>query len=133
MSGSKGGDGGPERGGADPEGPGFVVIDKRGQEREPSDRGEGQEPDDPGQGQEPSAGEAPPPAEEPAPGGALPQVDFATLVISLGTSAMMHLGLVADPETGQPAPRNPTLARQTIDTLAMLQEKTRGNLEADEE
>ena len=59
--------------------------------------------------------------------------DFATLLISLGSSAMMHLGIVPDPVTGKTAEKNPSLAKQTIDTIEMLQEKTRGNLDAEEE
>jgi Domain of unknown function (DUF1844) len=62
---------------------------------------------------------------------ALPGIDFSTLVLSLATSAMVHMGLV--PETGGgPIEKNLALAHQTIDTLAMLQTKTRGNLSEDE-
>jgi hypothetical protein len=69
-----------------------------------------------------------PPAAEPA--GTLPRVDFSTFVLSLGTSALYHLGALPHPETGQKleAPEL-ALARQTIDTLEMLEDKTRGNLE----
>ena len=62
----------------------------------------------------------------------LPAIDFSTFILSLSTSALYHLGLVADPETGQPGPKNLTLARQTVDTLEILQRKTRGNLEPEE-
>ncbi len=65
--------------------------------------------------------------------GELPAMDFSTFVLSLGTSAFYHLGLVADPETGERATPNPELARQAIDTLEMLQQKTQGNLGAEEE
>jgi hypothetical protein len=68
-----------------------------------------------------------------APDEALPQIDFSTFVVSLSTSALYHLGLVADPETGKTEAPDLGLASQTIDTLAILQEKTRGNLDADEE
>jgi hypothetical protein len=61
----------------------------------------------------------------------LPQIDFSTLVLSLATSAMVHMGLVPDPEGGA-SEKNLPLAHQTIDTLEMLQSKTRGNL-TDEE
>ena len=61
----------------------------------------------------------------------LPPVDFSTFVLSLASSAMVHLGEVAHPETGAPALNLP-LARQTIDMLAMIEEKTRGNLSKDE-
>jgi len=64
---------------------------------------------------------------------ALPRVDFSTFVLSLGTSALYHLGALPHPETGQKlASPELALARQTIDTLEMLEEKTRGNLEATE-
>jgi len=53
--------------------------------------------------------------------------DFETLVLSLASSAMLHLGAVPDPDTGQSAPNLP-MAKHTIELLAMLQEKTRGNL-----
>ncbi len=63
---------------------------------------------------------------------ALPKIDFSTFVLSLSTSALYHLGLVPDPETGKPASPNRVLARQTIDTLEILQVKTRGNLAPEE-
>lgn len=61
-----------------------------------------------------------------------PPADFNTLVLSLSTSALMYLGLVAGPD-GQPAPKNLPLARHSIDLLAMLEEKTKGNLSGEEE
>ena len=63
----------------------------------------------------------------------LPRVDFSTFALSLGTSALYHLGVVPHPETGQRvSPPDLALARNTIDTLEMLEEKTRGNLDAQE-
>jgi Domain of unknown function (DUF1844) len=63
----------------------------------------------------------------------LPKPDFAALLVSLGHSALYHLGLVADPQSGQRGERNLALARETIDLVEMLEEKTRGNLTPDEE
>ena len=62
-----------------------------------------------------------------------PKLDFNALVLSLGSSAIVHLGEAPDPTTGQKRdqPEFP-LAQQSIDLLAMLQEKTRGNLTAEE-
>jgi len=57
----------------------------------------------------------------------------ASFSLSLATSALYHMGLVADPETGQPGEANLPVARQTIDTLVMLQEKTEGNLSDEEQ
>lgn len=54
-------------------------------------------------------------------------VDFETFVVSLSTSAMLHLGKIPNPDTNKPEPNLP-MARQTIDILAMLEAKTAGNL-----
>jgi uncharacterized protein DUF1844 len=62
----------------------------------------------------------------------LPRVDFATFVLSLSHSALVHLGEAPNPETGAVV-KNLALARQTIDLIAMLEEKTKGNLAGDEE
>ena len=67
-----------------------------------------------------------------AEGGELPAIDFSTFVLSLSTSALFHLGLIPDPQTGSPGERNLPLARQTIDILEILETKTRGNLDAEE-
>ena len=68
--------------------------------------------------------------DDPSPSGKT-SVDFHTFVMSLGTSAMLHLGEIPDPDGGKPA-INLGLARQTIDILAMLEDKTRGNLSEEE-
>ncbi len=62
----------------------------------------------------------------------LARIDFSTFLLSLSTTALYQLGLVADPTTGDKVEADPVIARQTIDTLEMLREKTRGNLEEDE-
>ena len=104
---------GPERG--------FTVVDRRAGGGEAA--------------KEAPPAASPPPREEPArgPSEPLPPVDFAGFVLSLATSALYHMGFVGDPERDQPAaePDLP-LARQTIDTLEMLQLKTRGNLDSEE-
>ena len=65
-------------------------------------------------------------------GAQMPKIDFSTFVISLGTSAFYHMGFVNDPEQGTPPDKNVPLSGQTIDTLEMLAEKTRGNLDEQE-
>ena len=60
-------------------------------------------------------------------------IDFYTFVFSLGSSAFVHLGDAPHPETGTPAPPDLLLAKQTIDILAMLRDKTKGNLTPEEE
>jgi len=63
---------------------------------------------------------------------ALPQIDFATFILSLSHSALMHLGEAPDPDTNQIAVSLP-FAKQNIDILGLLEEKTKGNLTGDEE
>lgn len=63
----------------------------------------------------------------------LPAIDFSTFVLSLSHSALVHLGDAPSPEEGSPPERNLSLARQTIDLLNILQEKTRNNLTGEEE
>ncbi len=71
----------------------------------------------------------------PAPGveaeESMPPVDFISFVLSLATSTLIHLGEVPDPVSGEKA-ADMTAAKQTIEVLSLLQEKTKGNL-SDEE
>lgn len=59
-------------------------------------------------------------------------VDFATFLLSLGMSARIHMGTVPDPLTGK-TEKNLDIARQNIDLLVVLRDKTRGNLNSDEQ
>jgi hypothetical protein len=62
-----------------------------------------------------------------------PALDFNALVLSLGSSAIVHLGEAPDPTSGQKREQPDfQMAQQSIDLLAMLQEKTRGNLTPEE-
>jgi hypothetical protein len=61
-----------------------------------------------------------------------PTIDFHTFVLSLGSSALMHLGELEQPGAGGTEKDLP-LAKHTIDILAMLQGKTRGNLTPEED
>jgi len=61
-----------------------------------------------------------------------PEITFSSFLISLGSSAFIHLGDIADPATGE-FTKNLSLAKQTIDLLGILREKTRNNLQEDEE
>lgn len=61
---------------------------------------------------------------------ALP-VSFSTFIVSLASSAMVHLGETPDPDSGASG-TNLMLARNTIDLIAMLKAKTTGNLTDDE-
>ncbi len=71
-------------------------------------------------------------AEEGEPDTPLPEINFSTFIFSLNASALVHLGAIEDPALGQKV-KNLSLAKQTIDILNMLEEKTQGNLNKDEE
>jgi len=62
----------------------------------------------------------------------MPEINLSTFVISLNASALLHLGAIEDPTTGKKG-KNLPMAKQTIDILSMLKEKTAGNLSNDEE
>lgn len=62
----------------------------------------------------------------------MPQMNFATFIISLNHSALVHLGIMEDPTSGKKS-KNLELAKQTIEVIAMLAEKTKGNLTDEEE
>ena len=61
----------------------------------------------------------------------LPEINFATFIFSLNSSVLMQLGVIEDPSTGKKV-KNLALAKQTIDILGMIEEKTKGNLTEDE-
>lgn len=66
------------------------------------------------------------------PEGPLPEIDFTSFIFSLSTSALIQLGEIPDPFTKKSI-KNLPLAKQTIDLIGMLKEKTKGNLNNDEE
>jgi hypothetical protein len=110
----------------------FVVKDRRrfaeGGEARPQDTPE-EDPTAKDQtvGPEVAADTSPPPEEEVQ----LPEINFATFIFSLNSSCLVHLGIIEDPATGQKT-RNLPMAKQTIDILGMMEEKTQGNLTSDE-
>jgi len=123
---------------------GFTIVDKRGAGAQPKPGAQPESGPDAGAaaGADPAAGGAAAPGEAAAPEAAaggeappLPPVDFTSFALSLGTSALYHLGLVANPSAedadGRSEPNLP-VARHTIDTLELLQQKTQGNLSPQE-
>ena len=62
----------------------------------------------------------------------LPEINFTNFILSLSTSALIQLGEIQDPITKESLRQIP-LAKQTIDLIGMLKEKTKGNLSPDEE
>ena len=65
-------------------------------------------------------------------GEAQASISFSTFVLGLASTALIHLGEQEEPES-KTLRVDLTLARQTLDLLEMLQQKTKGNLAADEE
>ncbi len=102
----------------------FTVRDKRFSATK-------EEKEEPKAGQEPKA-EEPPRAEPSEKEEALPEVDFNSFIFSLSTSVLIQLGEIEDPFTQKEA-KNLPLAKQTIDLIGMLKEKTKGNLTPQEE
>jgi len=106
------------------EGKGFVVKDKRFSAKK-------EEKPEPQVKQERKMEEAP--GEDTfTKEGPLLEIDFTHFIFSLSTSALIQLGEVQDPFT-QTSAKNLPLAKQTIDLIGMLKEKTKGNLTPDEE
>ena len=108
---------------------GFSVKDRRmfAQEGQPTPPEEpspaetqDRKPEDPS-----TAGAEPPPTP-------LPEINFPTFIASLNASALVHLGIIEDPVSDK-AEKNLAMAKQTIDILSMLQQKTVANLTPDEE
>ncbi len=71
-------------------------------------------------------------AQKAAGGAAGPDINFSSLIFSLSSTAFMHLGAIPDPNTGKQE-KNLPLAKQAIDLLGVLREKTRNNLDQEEE
>lgn len=92
--------------------PTIKVTDRRGVESAP----------------EPVAAPTPP---APAHSQPRPPVDFSTFVLSLASTALIQMGVAPHPETGKQE-KEPDLARETIDLLGLLREKTKGNLTEEE-
>jgi len=101
---------------------GFTVSDKRKKWEEPQDLSN----------KENASPASPPPAgdSEKRESTHIPP-DFSGFILSLGTSALVHLGERVLPD--QPsAPVNFPQAQEIIDLLSLLEEKTKGNLTREE-
>ena len=108
---------------------GFKVHDKR----RFTDEGEARE--EQAGGEAPASEPAPDPEPGPEPedrGEELPSINFSTFIISLSTQALMHLGEMINPVTGK-VEKDVAVAKQTIDIIGMLGEKSKGNLDETEE
>ena len=61
-----------------------------------------------------------------------PALSFTAFVLSLASTAAIHFGDLPDPVSGEPGEANLDGAAQMIEILALLENKTRGNLTAEE-
>ena len=112
---------------------GFVIKDKRALNK--NGNKDGDETGEPKTGDTAGKTENKRPKEEPSPDTSqmpLPEVSFLAFMFSLSSTALFHLGELPDPQTNEKKKDIP-LAKHTIDTIAMLKEKTAGNLTGDEE
>ena len=112
-------------------GKGFTVQDRR---RFSPETGEVREdaPEQQAETQPKASEERREPSDASASTEALPEINFSTFVIGLSTQALMHLGEIANPMSGKVEIDVPT-AKQMIDILGLLKDKTRGNLNASED
>lgn len=118
--------------------PEFTVTDKRlfredGEirPREDDKRPEAAKPAPPPKQDPPSPGPKPNLGAEPPPG-TYPEIDFPSYILSYYTQGLVLLGEVPNPYTNK-REEDTEAARHTIDILAMLETKTKGNLTKDEE
>ncbi|MGD9504191.1 MAG: DUF1844 domain-containing protein [Syntrophobacteraceae bacterium] len=116
---------------------GFVVKDRRKISLDDEDKGAGAKPaaeaaSEPREEQAKEDFKKASQAEQNRSRMALPEVTFSTFVFSLSSSALVHLGEIPDPGS-QRVETDLPLAKQIIDTLGVLDEKTRGNLNPDED
>ena len=112
---------------------GFVIKDRRlfdesGSVREEETPKEEKKPEAAAPETESAPESAAAPETDSAP---LPEINFASFLFSLSTTAMYHFGDFPDPVTKE-SRRNLPAAKQTIDILSILKTKTEGNLEEDE-
>ncbi|MBT3259463.1 MAG: DUF1844 domain-containing protein [Deltaproteobacteria bacterium] len=116
---------------------GFVIKDKRALNKEGNksgnksgnETGKPKTADPDGETQKKEAKETPSQESSQIP---LPEINFPSLIFSLSSTALFHLGELPDPQTNEKKKDLP-LAKHAIDTIAMLKEKTAGNLTGDEE
>ena len=112
------------------EGKGFTVKDRRSfdeegdlkEEKEVKEDVRDSAPKQEGEEKHKEAPKSPP----------LPEVNFSSLIFSLSSSALLHIGEIADPQTGEKREDLP-MAKHSIDIISMLKEKTKGNLDGEEQ
>lgn len=110
------------------EGKGFVIKDKRSFDEEGELREETREDHIKTSEKDKKTEQAKDKTQRPP----LPEVNFNSLIFSLSSSALLHLGEISDPQSGGKKMDLP-LAKHSIDIIAMLKNKTKGNLNEEEQ
>jgi len=110
------------------QGSGFIVKDRRafdsqGKVKEESVRAEKEEDKEKQKEKVEETGEGARP---------LPEINFSSFLLSLSSSSLLHLGEIADPQSGEKK-KDLALAKQSIDIIDLLKDKTKGNLTQEEE
>jgi len=108
------------------QGQGFIIKDKRtfdakGEIRDESEKTEIRKDEGKEKIKEEKKGSAP-----------LPEINFSSFLLSLSSSTLLHLGEIADPQSGEKK-KDLALAKQSIDIINLLKDKTKGNLTQEEE
>jgi len=108
------------------QGQGFIIKDKRtfdakGEIKDKSEKTEIRKDEGKEKTKEEEKGSAP-----------LPEINFSSFLLSLSSSTLLHLGEIADPQSGEKK-KDLALAKQSIDIINLLKDKTKGNLTQEEE
>jgi hypothetical protein len=108
------------------QGKGFIIKDKRtfdakGEIKDESEKTEIRKDEGKEKIKEEEKGSAP-----------LPEINFSSFLLSLSSSTLLHLGEIADPQSGEKK-KDLILAKQSIDIINLLKDKTKGNLTQEEE
>ena len=119
-----------DEGGRNEPGRGFTVVDRRGEAKPEAPPQAGADPD--GAAAASAPGPAKPESAAQPSAQAPPPINFTTFLLSLSSSALIQLGDIADPFS-QKVEKNLTAAQQTIDILGLLEQKTKGNLDEEED
>ncbi len=112
------------------QGEGFTIKDRRAFDNKGETRAEGREEKGPERKQRQA--EESRKSQEKQDTGQLPEVTFSSFLLSLSSSVLLHLGEIADPQSGEKKEDLP-LAKQSIDIISMLKDKTVGNLTEEEQ
>jgi len=110
------------------QGQGFTVKDRRAFDAQ----GEVKDKSEENEIEKDKAEKKPPEKEKKKDSPPLPEINFSSFLLSLSSSVLLHLGEIEDPQYGVKK-KDLALAKQSIDIISLLKEKTKGNLTQEEE